>query len=141
MTGNINKNPVADSPTVEPGKDKKPRSKFSAQASKRMEDLFTDLDQAPLLPKEEILEQEAQLSSLAEPFPGRAEPVREAPKPRIQKPPIAPTGGEAQKPSLAGAEEAPQIQPAPEPEPEQAAPPIAPQIARKLPANCGAICG
>ena len=129
MTGNINKNPVADSPTVEPGKDKKPRSKFSAQASKRMEELFTDLDQAPLLPKEEILEQEAQLSSLAEPFPPRAEPVREAPKPRIQKTPIAPTGGEAQKTSLAEAEDAPQIQPSPEPEPEQAAPPIAPQIA------------
>ena len=47
MTGNINKNPVADSPTTQPGKEKKQRSKFSAQASKRIEDLFTDLDQAP----------------------------------------------------------------------------------------------
>ena len=60
MTGNTNKNPVADSPTVQPGKDKKQRSKFSAQASKRIEDLFTDLDQAPLLSAEELLEGEAQ---------------------------------------------------------------------------------
>ncbi len=128
MTGNNNKNPVADSPTIQPGKDKKQRSKFSAQASKRIEDLFTDLDQAPLLPAEELLEGEARPVPPVEPLPRPAQPAREVHKPRVPKPPIAPIGGDGQEPTLARSEEPPQIQAAPKLEPAQPQPQLEPQI-------------
>ena len=83
MTGNINNNPVADPPAAQPGKEKKARPKFSAQASKRIEDLFTDLDREPLFPQEELPDLEEQPIAPLEALLGELEAAQEYLPPEI----------------------------------------------------------
>ena len=57
MTGKLTNQPVADPQATQPPKTKKGRSKFSAQASQRIEALFSELDQEPLLATESLAEE------------------------------------------------------------------------------------
>jgi GAF domain-containing protein len=118
MTGNINKNPVADIPTAQPGKEKKPRSKFSAQASKRIENLFSDLDQEPLLPLEELPGLEEQAIEPLDALLSELEAAQEYRPPETLVPPATATGGDGQEPHVIAVEE-PVL-----PQPEAIVPPV-----------------
>ncbi len=130
MTGNINKNPVADIPTAQPGKEKKPRSKFSAQASKRIENLFSDLDQEPLLPLEELpgLEQEA-IPSL-DALLSELEAAQEYRPPEMLVPPATAAAGDGQEADIVAIEE-PVL-----PQPEEIVPPVCSGARATHPTGC-----